>query len=269
MDMKNDEASAAHDSTVIDQFSLQAIPFSEIPGHHDGTQLLVLFSGVTAEDSVLDVACGPGIVACAFAAHAGSVTGIDITPAMIGAAVKRQSALGMWTTNINWQVGTATSLPYPDDSFTLVITRYSFHHLLDPVVALAEMIRVCRPGGRVLVADVAVPADKSDAYDRLEILRDPSHVHALTEHEFDELFTRSGLRECRRTAYGADIELEAQLRASFPNPGDEPMIRDIVTADVGVDHLGIKARWVSADDCHGKIVYTVPIAVYLGVKAEV
>ena len=51
---------AAHDSTIIDQFSLQAIPFTEIPGHHDGTQLLVLFSGVTAEDSVLDVACGPG-----------------------------------------------------------------------------------------------------------------------------------------------------------------------------------------------------------------
>ena len=258
---------AAHDSTIIDQFSLQAIPFTEIPGHHDGTQLLVLFSGVTAEDSVLDVACGPGIVTCEFAAHAGAVTGVDITPAMIDQAARRQGELGI--TNIDWQTGTVTSLPYPDNSFTLVITRYSFHHLLDPVAALAEMIRVCRPGGRVLVADVAVPADKSKAYDRLEILRDPSHVHALTEPEFDELFTKSGLQGCRRTAYRVDIELDAQLRASFPNPGDESLIREMVTADVGVDHLGINTRWVSADDGGSKIVYTVPIAVYLGVKAEV
>ena len=258
---------AAHDSTIIDQFSRQAIPFTQIPGHHDGTQLLVLFSGVTVEDSVLDVACGPGIVTCEFAWHAGTVTGVDITPAMIDAAVKRQSELGI--DNINWHLGTVTSLPYPDNSFTLVITRYSFHHLLAPVAALAEMIRVCRPGGRVLVADVAVPSDKSKAYDRLEILRDPSHVHALTESEFDALFTQSGLQGCRRTAYGVDIELETQLRASFPNPGDEPLIRELVTADVGANLLGINGRMVSADDGGSKIVYTVPIAVYLGVKAEV
>ena len=257
----------AHDSTIIDQFSRQAIPFTQIPGHHDGTQLLVLFSGVSGEDSVLDVACGPGIVTCEFAWHAGTVTGVDITPALIDAAVKRQSELGI--DNINWHLGTVTSLPYPDNSFTLVITRYSFHHLLAPVAALAEMIRVCRPGGRVLVADVAVPSDKSKAYDRLEILRDPSHVHALTESEFDALFTQSGLQGCRRTAYGVDIELETQLRASFPNPGDEPLIRELVTADVGANLLGINGRMVSADDGGSKIVYTVPIAVYLGVKAEV
>lgn len=249
----------AHDTTVVDQFSKQAIPFTEIPGHHDGTQLLVLFSGVSAEDSVLDVACGPGIVACEFSRLAGSVTGIDITPAMIDQAAKRQHELGLG--NINWQVGTATALPYPDESFSLVITRYSFHHLLDCAAALAEMIRVCRLGGRVLVADVAVLADKSVAYDRLEVLRDPSHVHALTEPEFDELFTRSGLRDCQRTAYGVDIGLEAQLRASFPLPGDDQVIRAIVTNDVGIDDLGIKAR--SDGD---NIVYTVPIAVYVGVR---
>ena len=162
-----------------------------------------------------------------------------------------------------WQIGTALPLPYHNDTFSLVITRYSFHHLLEPASALAEMIRVCKPGGRVLVADVAVPAEKSEAYDRLEVLRDPSHVHALTEPEFATLFSQSGLVACRRTAYGVDIELEAQLRASFPLPGDDLVIRQMVTDDVGIDLLGIKARSES-----GTVTYTVPIAVYLGVKTS-
>ena len=254
------ENSESHDSTIIDQFSRQAIPFTEIPGHHDALQLLVMFSGVTQADTVLDVACGPGIVACEFAKHAGTLIGLDLTPAMINQAEKRQGEMGV--VNVNWQVGTATPLPYPDDSFTLVITRYSFHHLLEPSTALAEMMRVCRPGGRVLVADVAMPSDKSEAYDRLEILRDPSHVHALTELEFDELFTSSGLQDCRFTTYGVDIELEAQLRASFPKLGGEVVIREMVTDDVGINSLGINARWIEND----AVVYTVPIAVYIGVK---
>jgi hypothetical protein len=104
------------------------------------------------------------------------------------------------------------------------------------------MIRVCRPGGRVLVADVAVESSKSDAYDRLEIMRDPSHTHALTHEEFAGLFLPSGLSDCRRSAYGVDIELESQMRASFPKPGDETKMREMITADIGRDDLGIAAR---------------------------
>ena len=87
------------------------------------------------------------------ALHAEHVTGIDITPAMIEQAMKRQR--GKSLENLTWSVGDAVSLPYTGNSFSLVITRYSFHHLLAPEKALSEMIRVCRPGGRVMVADVA------------------------------------------------------------------------------------------------------------------
>lgn len=249
-----------HQSRIIEQFSRQAIPFTNIPGHYDAMQVLIEMSEVSREDVVLDVACGPGLVACEFARHAHQVTGIDITPAMIEQAEKRQRVQNL--TNVSWQVGTATPLPFTDNSFSLVLTRYSYHHLLAPAEALAEMIRVCKPGGRVMVADVAIEAGKSAAYDRLEILRDPSHTHALTKEEFSNLFLNSGLQECRQTSYGVDIELEAQLKASFPKPGDEEIIRRMVTDDVGIDSIGINARRSDA-----KILYTVPIAVYAGTKA--
>jgi ubiquinone/menaquinone biosynthesis C-methylase UbiE len=249
-----------HLQEIVSQFSRQAVPFARIPGHLDAMELLVALSEPRKDDLVLDVACGPGLVACEFARHAGHVTGIDITPAMLEQAARRQQELGL--ANLSWDEGDVLPLPYPDHSFSLVITRYSFHHFLEPQRVLAEMIRVCRPGGRVLVADVAIEPSKSQAYDRLEIMRDPSHTHALTTEEFSALMLASGLKECRQAKYRVELELEAQLKASFPKPGDKERLREMITADVGVDSFGIVPR--RADD---SFVYSVPIAVFVAKKA--
>ncbi|UFS72010.1 methyltransferase domain-containing protein [Geomonas sp. RF6] len=251
-----------HRATIVEQFSRQAVPFAQVPGHLDSIGLLMELAEVGGSDTVLDVACGPGIVACAFAKVAAHVTGIDITPAMIEEAEKRQRQERL--NNMSWEVGEAVPLPFPDNSFSLVVTRYSFHHLLHPERALAEMIRVCRPGGRVLVADVSLEARHSAPYDRLEVMRDPSHTHALTHEEFDALFRRSTLRDCRRSAYGVDIALETQLAASFPNPGDKEKLREMVTQDIGVDSFGINARYRD-----GAVWYTCPISVYVGRKVPI
>ncbi|HJV34915.1 class I SAM-dependent methyltransferase [Geomonas sp.] len=260
MDAQNvDEQRSRHQAEIVEQFSRQSVTFTQVPGHYDALQVLIAMSEVSASDQVLDVACGPGIVACEFARHAESVTGIDITPAMIEQAAKRQQEAAL--TNLAWLVGDALPLPFPDDAFSLVVTRYSFHHLLSPAQALREMIRVCRPGGRVLVADVAMECDKVEAYDRLELIRDPSHTHALTREELAGLFSQSGLLDCRTTNYGVHIKLEDQLRASFPKPGDELVLREMVVNDIGVDRLGINARREG-----GEVIYTVPISVYVGRK---
>lgn len=256
--MKSDN-DKKHQAEIVDQFSRQAIPFSKIPGHYDAMQILVELAQVRSDDNVLDVACGPGLVACEFAPRVEHVTGIDITPAMIEQAIELQKERNLQ--NLTWTVAEAVPLPFPDHSFSLAITRYSFHHLLSPVKALAEMVRVCRPGGRVLVADVAVEPSKSEAYDRLEVMRDPSHTHALTKVEFNDLINSSGLINCRQSSYGVDIELEAQLEASFPRPGDKARLREMITGDIGTDGLGINARREN-----NNVVYTVPIAVYVGRK---
>jgi ubiquinone/menaquinone biosynthesis C-methylase UbiE len=122
------------------------------------------------KDAVLDVACGPGLVVCAFAPYAGRVTGMDITPAMLDRA--RQLAAEQRVRNVDWHQGDVYLLPYAAESFTIVVTRYSFHHLLDPAAALREMARVCAPKGRIVVVDAYAPEDPEQAaeFNRIERL---------------------------------------------------------------------------------------------------
>src|SRR5919108_5299434 len=106
-----------HKDSILDQFTRQAVPFATAPGIKDeaALKLVIEFSGVGANDTVLDVACGPGILACAFARVAKHVTGIDITPAMLERARSLQHEQGL--TNLTWQQGDVLPLPYAPASF--------------------------------------------------------------------------------------------------------------------------------------------------------
>src|SRR5262245_3882492 len=129
-------------SVVVEQFTLQAPSFARLPGHEEATRLLLDVAGVGPESVVLDVACGPGMVACAAAQLARRVTGIDLTPAMLEQARALQAKLGL--TNVEWRVGEAANLPFDDAAFDVVLTRYSAHHVADPDLVFAEMLRVAR-----------------------------------------------------------------------------------------------------------------------------
>jgi ubiquinone/menaquinone biosynthesis C-methylase UbiE len=256
-----DEEATVHRRKIIDQFTLQAQPFAGLPGHSESMRMLIEMSGVGITDSVLDVACGPGLVACEFAPHAAHVTGIDITPKMIELARARQAEKGQQ--NLSWQIGDILPLPFPDEHFSVVLTRYSFHHFLDPMAVLVEMIRVCKFGGRVLVADVVMPANKADAYNRMEVLRDPSHVKALALPEMERIIARSGLSAVQTAWYKFESELDRLLAASFPNPGDERKIRELFHEDLGINRMGI-----CASRCGDAIEYSVPILVTVGIKTR-
>lgn len=250
---------AAHQALTIDQFTRQAVPFAKLPGHSSSLDILTRLCRPSATDLALDVACGPGLVACHFAPLVAHITGLDITPEMIRQAKQAQTGRGL--TNMTWQVGSADPLPFADAAFSLGLTRYSFHHFQRPEAVLAEMVRVCRPGGRILVADVAQPADKVAGYDEIELLRDPSHVHALSRDEFAGLFAASGLTDVQFAEYKVEMALEAQLAASFPVPGGADRIRELFRADMGVDRLGVAAHWVGSE-----LHYAVPIVVAVGNK---
>src|SRR5262249_13751170 len=150
-------------------------------------------SGANAQDRLVDVGCGAGVLVCAFAEHVKHATGIDLVPAMIERA--RALAAEKNIRNVDWQVGEVLALPFPDESFPLVTSRYALHHVEHPKRILAEMKRVCARGGRILVADMAASEDpnKASALNRMEKLRDPSHVRALSAHELHELFRSAGL----------------------------------------------------------------------------
>lgn len=249
-----------HRTLTIEQFSRQAVPFAKLPGHSSAIEVLERLACPRDEDELLDVACGPGLVACHFAPLVRRVTGLDLTPEMISQAKALQGERKI--DNAEWMVGEAAPLPFAAGTFSLVLTRYSFHHFRAPSEVMAEMVRVCRPGGRVVVADVSLPAEKVAAYDELELLRDPSHVHALSRDEFAEAFAGSGLGDVRFAEYKVDFALEDQLAASFPVEGGAEKIRAMMRQDVGVDRLGVNAR-----DEDGVLRYTVPIVVGVGTKA--
>lgn len=233
---------STHNDLIIDQFTRQATPFAEKPEHRDAAimERLIRFSGVGAGDTVLDVACGPGLLTCAFAATARTVTGIDLTPAMIEKA--RQWQRTQNRPNVTWDLGDSTALPYPDGAFSMVITRYSFHHFPDPLKAWKEMVRVCRKGGTVMVVDVALPPEKAAAYDRFETLRDPSHARALTLTEFPAMARQAGLADIRTDFYRLEMESERQLEASFPEAENRDKLRNMVKNDLGKDELGLAAE---------------------------
>lgn len=225
---------------ILDQFTRQALPFSEMHARDDREihQLLIDAAGVTPSDEVLDVACGPGLVACEIAREARHVTGIDLTPAMIDQARERQRSLGL--ANLTWTVGDALPLPFPDAAFSCVVTRYSFHHFAAPDGVFDEMVRVCRPGGTVAVCDVFTTSpEQAELYDRLEKFRDPSHTHSLLLAEFEPLFAR--LKDVRKAFYRYPVKVDELLARSFPDEGGADRFREMVRADVGVNRIGINA----------------------------
>jgi ubiquinone/menaquinone biosynthesis C-methylase UbiE len=218
------------------------VPFATAPSIRDETALALIidFSGAGPDDTVLDVACGPGLVVCAFARVARHATGIDLTPAMLDRA--RAHAAGLGLTNVTWRQGDVLPLPWPAASFTLVTSRFAFHHFLDPQAVLDEMVRVCAPGGTVLVVDAAPAPDKAAAFNRMERLRDPSHVRALPLAEHRQLFARAGLPEPRVTHYRLEGELEGLLSRSFPEPGAAETIRGLFADSVATDALDMQTR---------------------------
>jgi purine nucleoside phosphorylase len=95
----------------------------------------------------------------------------------------------------------------------------------------------------------------------MEKLRDPSHTKALCSNEMAAIIGGSGLEGIKTERYKVNMELEAQLAASFPNPGDDEKLRQMFSSDIGQDLMGIGTRRVG-----GEIHFSYPILVTVGRK---
>jgi ubiquinone/menaquinone biosynthesis C-methylase UbiE len=252
-----------HSSLIRDQFTHQATPFSTAAPIADEGALRLIVDAARAgpADTVLDVACGGGIVVCAFAPHVAYATGIDMTPAMLAHA--RALAAEKRLANVDFREGDVVCLPWPDSAFSIVVTRFAVHHFPSPGAVFAEMKRVCAPGGRIVVADTYVSADaaKATAFNRLEKLRDPSHVRCLGRSELEGLFTASDLPQPRTSFYELRDSVANLLARSFPNPGDAAKIVAMFERSLTDDSLGIPVRR-DRDQLH----YAYPVAILAAEK---
>jgi ubiquinone/menaquinone biosynthesis C-methylase UbiE len=157
--------STAHTQTVVDHFNKLADAFGAADQLADSQPLDLLLQAANASqpDSSLDVACGAGVVACHFARSVRAAEGIDITPAMLTKARERQRREGL--TNVKSAQGDITKLPYLDDTFTVVTSRYAIHHMQPPVQVLCEMSSVLAPALMYerAFARVRLPGEKRES----------------------------------------------------------------------------------------------------------
>lgn len=127
-------------------------------------RILVEVAGLEPEDRTLDIGCGPGVAVRGAAAVVtdGRAVGVDRSPSMIDIAQKRAAALP----NVEFAVGEAEDLPFPDDAFTVAWTAHAFHHWADPEAGLIEARRVLAPGGRLLIVESKTTGEHGFSLDR-------------------------------------------------------------------------------------------------------
>jgi SAM-dependent methyltransferase len=165
----------------VDLFRGEDSPFaSRVPN-------LEWLGPISRDTLALEVACGAAHVAEELAPHVRAVCGIDLTRELLELGRERMRPAGV--TNVVLQEGNAEQLPFLDDTFDLVYCRASLHHMADPRGAVAEMVRVCRCGGRVAISDLVVPnREVREQFDGAHRLLDPSHMSAFCEDELVAIF---------------------------------------------------------------------------------
>ena len=159
------------------------------------------------DERALDVGTGAGALAFALAPLVRQVVGLDPVPELLELARARSLP------NTEFVEGDGTALPFPDASFDLAGTHRTLHHVAQPERIVAELARVTRPGGHVLVVDQLAPHDPAAAaaLHEFETARDSSHRRLLADGELQELYAANGLELAREHLEEEQRDLERYL----------------------------------------------------------
>jgi ubiquinone/menaquinone biosynthesis C-methylase UbiE len=195
---------------------------------------LLAIASLRPGEHVLDVGTGTGIVARLAApnvAPTGKVTGLDVSPDMLSVARARALAEGL---SIEWQEGQAEALPYPDQSFDLVLSQFALMFFADRKTALAEMRRVLVPGGRVALS-VFAGINHHPFY----VALDDAIARRLGTSVVGAIFAlgdADALRDAIIQADLSDVVIEPfSITARFPNPSG------FLAGEIDVDTAAIPA----------------------------
>ncbi|MNZ99419.1 putative methyltransferase YcgJ [compost metagenome] len=185
----------SHHDNVEKQFGSQATAYLTSAVHASGNDLVRLGERLAAfpQAHVLDLGCGAGHASFVAAQQVANVTAYDLSSQML--EVVSQAARDKELNNITTQQGYAESLPFTDESFDIVISRYSAHHWHDVGLALREIKRVLKPGGIFIIMDIMSPGHPvRDVWlQTVEALRDTSHVRNYSSGEWFSMMTEAGL----------------------------------------------------------------------------
>ena len=207
---------------------------------------MVEFAALTDKTLALDVATGTGAVAFELAPGVGlkgRVVGVDLTMAMLQRAAERRNGTAAHAPERRVQLASAdtTRLPFRDASFAVVACRFSVHHFTEAVPGLAEMARVLRPGGRLVIGEFCLPEDPDQAarFNHLERLRNPSHVEAFSESRLRTLMADVGCPVRAVRHFTRQMTASAWASTANTSPEDETEIRRLLRASLDDDQTGL------------------------------
>jgi ubiquinone/menaquinone biosynthesis C-methylase UbiE len=203
---------------------------------------LVAICEPSASARALDVACGPGFLTMALGRRCAEATGFDATDAFL--ALARDEAERRGQANVRFRQGNAEALPFEEACFDLVTCRAAFHHFARPGRVLAEMARVARPGGRILVADLlgSEKPEQAELHDRIERLCDPTHERALPPSELQRLFSEAGLATLRDIRSSLAYDLEEWIAHGAPGDAERRQIVALMESCLDGDRAGLDVR---------------------------
>ena len=252
-------------SDVVEQFTAQVDRFVTSP-HVNQPEPVARYVGTVAprgDERVLDVGCGPGLLAKAFAPHVREYVGVDLTPAMVAKAADIARAAGI--ANARFEVGDALALPFEAASFDLALSRLALHHMSDPRRAIQQMARALQPGGRLALFDMITSevTEESAYHNLVERLRDPSHTRALPPSELFHYAGLAGLVADRLETIDYDIDVHDWIARADQPAEDARKTRELLADAIGTRRFGGRRVW--RDDT-GKLWFTVRWAIVCATK---
>jgi len=151
------------------------------------------------DDCVLDAAAGTCAFGRAAAPFVKTVVCLDATPAMLAAG--REEAAKSGIANMEFINGYVEEIPFDGQYFDAVFSSNAFHHFTEMEKPFSEMHRVLKRGGQLVIKDMEAPEEAlRDIQDKIEIMRDPSHVKHRSQDEFLALYEKYGYTVIKREA---------------------------------------------------------------------
>lgn len=182
------------ESTVRQQYNQLASVYDRRWQHYITKTLRFLkqWAMIPAEARVLDLACGTGEFERLLLQESSDqlITGIDISEQMLAIAHQKLKSYP----NVSLQLATASDLSFADHSFDTVVSANSFHYFDDPKLALKEIKRVVRPGGKIVILDWCKDYFICRVCDALLQRFDPAHQQCYTQAEFHHFLNAAGFK---------------------------------------------------------------------------